>query len=714
MKEQKQTAIPATTINLTTLQGQQKANAITLTEAVSLLWKHKLLLLIFAVIGALLGTFWANWVRPQYSSDALLKLDIKGNKAGRAMGEMGMLLDMASPADAEIPVIKSRKVLSYVVDAEGLCYDAIPIGFLDRLTHKEGRMSISSLNLPSDMASGWKAKIISDEEYEIITPEGKALAKGHVGKELNAPYKDDSVSILVDVMKGRAGQQFRLSVMPPLIAARKLAGQLRVAEQGKQTGVIGISYSHRYPDRAASILNTIANVYLRQNIEMRSAEAEKTLDFLRNQLPGVKAKLDSAEKRLADYRHRIGSVDMSGETQGLLKKEQDLNMQLLNLEQKRQELTRLFKGSHPSVQTIVRQIAKIQKELSKLKGRAEKMPLTQQEILSLQEEVSVNNAQYTSMLNNIQQLEVVRAGEVGTVRVIDYAAIDRSPTKPKKSRIQLCAILASLLVGIILIFIMRILKSGARNALEIERETGVSVYAKIPESSNRTLRKNKRKHARPLVCISSEDPASEALRSLFTSLEFSLSMEKPAILVAGLVAGVGKSFVSKNLAALFANSGKRTLLIDADMRRGVVFSKSNLGLADVLSGMAELESCVTESKVDNLYILGSGKALHAPTDLLHGETFAKIIEQAKSLYDVIIIDTPPINLVADTELILPIIDFALYVLHYGRHSMDQIKESINKVERLSEAPKAFVLNHCEREHDIGYHYYGYYGYKKRN
>lgn len=705
--------VQTATINLAALQGSTKpSNGITLLDAISLLWKHRLFLLLFILAGAAAGTFWGNWVRPQFTSDALLKLDVKGNKAGRAMGEMGMLLDMASPADAEIPVIKSRRVLSYVVDAEGLCFDAIPMGFADRLTHKEGRMDLASLSLPKEKRNGWTAKIIGDDKFEIISPEGTSIANGVTGIELNAVYKSDTLNILVSKLKGQPGQRFKLTLIPALQAARKLAAQLKVAEQGKQTGVIGISYTHRYPDRAASILNTVAKVYLRQNIEMRSAEAEKTLEFLQNQLPGVKAKLDTAEKKLADYRYQIGSVDMSGETQALLKKEQELNSQILNLEQKRQELTRLFKAEHPSVKTLAKQISKLHAELAKLKANAEKMPLTQQEILSLQEEVSVNNAQYTSMLNNIQQLEVIRAGEVGTVRVVDYATEDFNPTKPKKSRILLCAIFAFFIVGVLLLFLMRLLRNGVRNALEIERETGMSVYAKIPESRNRTLKSRKRKHARPLVCISSEDPASEALRSLFTSLEFSLTSEKSVILVAGLVAGVGKSFVAKNLAALFANSGKRALLIDADMRRGVVYSKSHLGLADVLSGMAELDTCVVESKVNNLYILGSGKALHAPTDLLHGDTFAQVLKQAKTIYDVIIIDTPPINLVADTELILPIVDFSLYVLHYGRHSMDQIKESMNKVERLSNSPKAFVMNHCEKDHDMGYSY-GYYGYSKR-
>lgn len=722
MKENNVTPAAPTTITLAGLQSVKPKEAITLVEAIGVLWKKRLLLLLFALVGAAVGVFMGNWSRPLYSSDALLKLDLKGNKAGRAMGgEMGMLLDMASPADAEIEMIKSRMVLSYVVDAEGLCFSATPVGFMDRITHHEGRMDITSMSLPMEHRGGWTARIVSDSTYEMYGPDGTSVLVGTVGVEATGVYEGDSVSILVNKMKGLHHQKFRLGQLSPLKAARILAGQLKVAERGKQTGVIGVKYTHRYPDRAMSVLNTVANVYLRQNIEMRSAEAEKTLQFLEGQLPGVKAKLDSAEKKLADYRHRIGSVDMSGETQALLKKEQDLNNQILSLEQKRQEASRLFKNEHPAVQTIVKQQARVRGELAKLKSSAQKMPLTQQEVLSLQEEVALNNAQYTSMLNNIQQLRVVRAGEVGTVRVVDYAVEDPDKIKPRKARILLCCIAAFLMIGVLLVFLIRILKNGVRNALEIERETGVSVYAKIPESGNKELRRAYRngpmyrKGTLPLVCHSPEDPASEALRSLFTSVEFSATAEHPVIMVAGLVAGVGKSFVSRNLAALFANSGKKVLLVDADMRRGVVYSKHKQGLAEILAGKATLDDAVSLTDVENMCVIGAGSAKMAPTDLLHGERFPEMLKQAREKFDVIILDTPPINLVADTELIVPLVDLALYVLHYGRHTVDQINEAMNKVNRLSEAPKAFVLNHCEREGGVqDYYNYGYYGYKKRS
>lgn len=701
-----------TQVNAQTSNAQSnKDDEIDLLEVIGILLKHKFFLIFCIVVGCGVGFLASNWMRPQYTCDALLQIDVKGNKAGKAMGEMGALLDVASPAEAEIELLKSRMVLSYVVDQEKLCFNAYPKGALDRLTHKEGRMDLENLHIPEiAITEKWMARVIDDSSYVVITPEETELVKGTVGNEVVANYGGDTLTINVKRMRARPGQIFVLAQSDPLDAVRGLVKQLNVAEKGKQTGIIGVSFTHQYPDRAAAILNSIANVYLRQNVEMRSAEAEKTLEFLEQQLPGVKSKLDSAEKKLAGYRHKIGSVDMTGETRAHLEKVSDLQSQILKLEQQRQEATRLFKEEHPTVVTIVKQQNRLRAELNKLKNSAEKMPLTQQEVLRLQEEVAVNNAQYTSMLNNIQQLRVVRAGEVGTVRVVDYAQIERKPSKPNKKLIFMGCVFGAFLLGALLIYVLQMTKRGVRSSLEIERETGVSVYAKIPESDNNILsRRKKGKNTLPLVEESPEDPASEAFRSLYTAIDFSVGDQK-VVMVTGMVPGVGKSFVSKNLAALYAINNKRVLLIDADMRRGVVFSKHRIGLGDVLSGKATLDSAVSESLVKNMFTIGAGNTEVAPSELLRGNNFKKLLDEAQSKYDVVVVDTPPLNLVTDSELIFPVVDFALFVLHYGRHSMDQIKEAMIKIERCGDKPHAFVINHVEHDgRGYGYGGYGYYG-----
>lgn len=702
-------------VSQATIQLPPDNNTITLLEAMQILWEKKFTLLLFILVGGLVGFSIANWLRPQYTSDILLQIDAKGGNATKAMGEMGSILDVASPADAEIELIKSRMVLSYVVEAERLCFNATPVGAVDRFTHKEGRMDLDSLYIPTlARAEKWMARAVDENTYEVISPEEQVILEGKVGELYKAPYAGDTLDIHVSKMLAQPGQEFVLSQSGLLGSIAALKAGLKVAEKGKKSGIIEASFNHRYPDRAASILNTVAKTYLRQNVEMRSAEAAKTLEFLEKQLPGVKAKLDSVEKILADYRYSIGSVDMTGETHAHLNKESEIQRQILDLEQQKQAAMRLFKEEHPSVQTLIRQQNRLRAELAKLKKTAEKMPLTQQEVARLKEDVAVNNEIYTTMLNNIQQLRVVRAGEVGNVRIVDFAQINGAPSKPKKMNIIICSVAASFMLGVLLVFLLRMMHNGVRSVTEIERETNTSVLAKVPQYPDTGLNLKFRKTRKTHVQTDPDDPLSESIRSILTAIDFSFNMNKEhqVIMVSGIMPGVGKSFISTNLAATFAMVGKKTLFIDADMRKATCrFTK--VGLADVLMGKVAFENAkISSPNLPNLDILESGKFTLSAFELLRGDMLKKLIDEIRPQYDAIIIDTPPTNLVTDAYMVCPLIDFALIVLHYGRHSMDSIKESLQTLERYCDKPKAFVLNHCEHRHGYGYGY-GYYGSKSK-
>ena len=698
------------TSNFISVPPMRMDNTITLQEALVILWKNKLAIILFLLVASTIGGFVALWQRPLYSSDVLLQVNVKGNssKSTKAMGEMGEVLELASPADAEIELIKSRMVLSSVAEEEHLHLIARPVGFFDRLLHEEGRMDLDSLRIPVKLRTEkWTAVADGEDGYSVIAPDGKKILDGKVGEVYTAKYAGDSLVIRVNFMLAKEGQKFALVQGSPLKAGRGLSGALSVSEKGKKTGIISVRYSHRYPDRAASILNTVAKTYLRQNIEMRTAEAEKTLGFLESQLPGVKAKLDSAEKVLADYRYKIGSIDMNGETRAHISKESELKRQITELEQKKQAALRLFKAEHPSVVTLVKQQNKLRSELAMLKKSAEKMPLTQQEVARLQEEVAVNSEIYTNMLNNIQQLRVVRVGEVGNVRIVDLAQVESTPSKPKRMNIMMCAAAAGFMLGVLYVFLMYMLKNGVRSASDIERETKMNVLVKIPQSRNKLLCKRKTLHGTPFVLTKTDDQVTESFQSMMTAINFTFpQMDHSVILVMGLISGVGKSFVSQNLAAIAAANGKKVLLIDADMRRGTIQSNAKIGLVDVLVGRASLESAAQQKYNENMYVVGAGKTRMSACSLLRSDAMNNLLKEARQKFDLVVIDTPPLSMVTDAELICPLADYLLYVLHYGRHNMDDIKEAVSKVSRYSGKAGAIVMNHCEYEP-------GHYGYYKK-
>ena len=676
-------------------------------------WKF---LFIFLILGVCFGGLAAMWLRPSFRSDILLQVNVKGNKQGLALGEMGALLDVSTPSAAEMELIKSRVVLDHVVKEEKLCYSAIPLDRADRLMHREGRLDLELLEIPRAFVEA-KGKLIArvtadSSAYEVIGLEGEVVLSGTVGETYRKPFAGDTLVICVKSLTATVGQTFLLNAVHPQIAAGALLKGLSISEEGKNSGIIRVSLEDRYADRVAAILNTIANTYLKQNIEMRSAEAKKTLTFLEEQLPDVKAKLDSAEQKLTSFRHSKGTIDLTGETRLHLEKDVTLQQRLIELEQKKQEALRLFRAEHPTVRTIEEQQSRLRRELAKQQRSAASLPVVQQEVLSLQEEVEVNNKLYTNLLNNIQQLRVVQAGEVGNVRIVDQAYVPLLPSKPNRKLIFLGVVVAFLLLGCLIVYVRRMLSNGVCSSSEVEQATGIGVYGKLPMLDGKT----QNDVMKPCVSVNPDDPFAEGVRALRTALEFSVFSDgKKVLMVSGLVQGVGKSFVSTNLAASFAMSGKKVLLVDMDLRRGHLFKHSQKGLCEMLENEDYSDGYVVKV-TDNFHVLGSGARVVNPGGLLNSSRFSAFLDAFKDKYDLIVLDTPPVFQCSDELLVEKHADYLLCVLKHAAHTIESIQDALNTFDRSTETPlqKAFVFNKCERHAGYGYgSYYGYYGYHKK-
>ncbi len=667
-------------------------------------WKF---LLVFLFFGVVFGCLAAMWIRPSFKSDILLQVNVKGNKQGLALGEMGALFDVSTPSAAEMELIKSRVILDQVVQDERLCYSAVPLNKLDRLMHREGRMDLELLVIPRafEEAKGeLVARVTADSSaYEVIGLEGEVVLSGKVGETYRKPFAGDTLAICVKNLTATVGQTFLLTAVHPQVAAGNLLKGLSISEEGKSSGIIRVSLENRYADRVAAILNTVANTYLKQNIEMRSAEAKKTLMFLEEQLPGVKAKLDSAEQKLTSFRNAKGTIDLSGETRLHLEKDVTLQQRIIELEQKKQEVLRLFRAEHPTVRTIEEQQARLRRELARQQRSASSLPVLQQEVLSLQEEVEVNNKLYTNLLNNIQQLRVVQAGEVGNVRIVDQAYEPLKPNKPNRKLIFLGVMGAFLLLGCFIVYIRRLLSNGVCSSSEVEQATGVGVYGKLPMLDGKTLNDV----YKPCVATNPDDPFAEGIRALRTALEFSdFSDGKKVLMVSGLVQGVGKSFVSTNLAASFAMSGKKVLLVDMDLRRGHLFKHSQKGLCEMLEEENYGDDYVVKV-MDNFHVLGAGARVVNPGGLLTSSRFSAFLDAFRDKY--------PVFQCSDALLVEKHADYLLCVLKHAAHTIESIQDALNTFDRSTETPlqKAFVFNKCERHAGSGYGSYGYYGYHKK-
>ena len=207
------------------------------------------------------------------------------------------------------------------------------------------------------------------------------------------------------------------------------------------------------------------------------------------------------------------------------------------------------------------------------------------------------------------------------------------------------------------------------------------VYATVPRSpvqESRIRLLKKKKHIPILAVKNGDDIAIESLRSMRTAIHFALSAAKNnLIMISGPAPEVGKSFISTNLAAILAQSEKRVLIIDADLRRGYLhkyFNHDNqAGLTDYLNGQQDLDTIIKTTEVTGLNVITRGKSPTNPSELLSSAKFVALLEQLSPLYDHVIIDTPPILAVTDGIIISQYTGVNLVIARYAKTQMKELE-----------------------------------------
>ena len=231
------------------------------------------------------------------------------------------------------------------------------------------------------------------------------------------------------------------------------------------------------------ILNKIAALYVDQNVRRTSAEAAQSLAFLQSQLPQVKRDLAKASDALNAYQTHGKTVNISLETQSVLGQSVALETRISELKMQQAEMDRKFTKQHPAYRALMSQIGELTQQQKSLEGKVGDLPATQQELLNLTRDVEVASQIYTQLLNKSQELDIVRAGAVGNVRLIDAADVDlTSPVKPKKALIVLIATFLGAFVGVALVLLRKSLSRGLEGPEAIE-QLGLPVYASIPYSA---------------------------------------------------------------------------------------------------------------------------------------------------------------------------------------------------------------------------------------
>ncbi|MQT32191.1 polysaccharide biosynthesis tyrosine autokinase [Pseudomonas helleri] len=694
------------------------------------------------------GVAYALLATPVYQANALIQVEPKKNDM-LGFSDIGSMLGKESPSATEIELIKSRANIGAAVDNLKLDIEVEPnyfpiIGeFIARHFKQEQddslaspllgmnsfawggeKLKITELELPQSLL-GTDLTLVSGEagSFTLLDENDNLLVKGQTGKSL----AQNDIKIKVEVLQANPGTVFNITRYPRLTTILTYQKALDVAERGKDSGMVALALESPEPEIAIQTLNEIARLYVQQNVDRTSAEAAQSLSFLRNQLPQVRKDLEKAENALNQFQIRSKSIDISLEAKAILDQIVALDTAISTLKMQQAEMDRKFTPQHPAYRALMGQLAELTNKQQRLAKQVEGLPTTQQELLSLTRDLKVSTEIYTQLLNKSQELDVMRAGAVGNVRLIDTADVDlRYPVKPKKALIVLIATLLGAFVGIGYVLFRKALNRGVENPDDIEK-LGLPVYASIPFSSLQKVEDEKNVNGRgsritPLLASSHPtDLAIEGLRSLRTSLHFAmLEATNNRLMISGPSPKVGKSFVSANLAAVVAQAGQRVLLVDVDMRKGYIHKIFGIpvenGLSDLLAKRCDFETAIHKSEVENLDVIGRGQIPPNPSELLMHKNFSEFLDKASSKYDLVILDTPPFLAVTDAGIVGRQSGTNLIVTRFELNPAREIELTIRRFAQNGIELKGAIFNGVEKRASAKYGYgaYGYYNYEYKS
>ena len=727
----------------TTAQRHQQLHAtdddIDFGYLFGLLLDNKWLIIGTALLALVLGGLYGMFATPIYKGDTLLQIEKKSSGVP-GLSELNQIFEQEPSATAEIEILRSRMVLGEVIEQLKMNIQVMPDRppYMGRFVGPDSAPAF----LPKPLFAGYRDSETFVTVARFAVPErlqGRAFTLHeqngkptlYLGDDLiaSAPVgemlKSEDGSIQLEINEWQFGNEpLSLTRVPDVAAINGLRSTLSIKEVGK-TGMLSLTMTGPSKERIKATLDAISEAYLLQNVERRSAEAENSLEFLGEQLPKIKDKLTEFEEKLNAYRLQSESVDLSMETQSVLQQSVDVEAKINELKAKEGELATRFTKEHPAYQSLLRQKASLIDQKRSLDSQIKELPETQQEILRLMRDVEVTQQIYIGLLNKTQELRILKAGTVGSVRIIDKALVQPAPIKPKKALIAVIAMMLGGMGAAGVVLLRALLNKGIESPDKLE-EQGVAVYATVPLSEKqvkanklvnlkqqRTRKIQSETAAMPLLAL--DDPtdlAIEALRSLRTSLHFAMmDADNKVLMITGPSPAVGKSFVSANLGAVLAQTGQRVLVIDADMRKGHLHryfqSDSQPGLSAYLSGQSSKEDIILSSGIDKLDFIARGKAPPNPSELLMHERFKALMDSLSDDYDLILVDTPPILAVTDAAIVGQLAGSSLLVTRFGVNSVKEVDAALTRFAQNKVEIKGAILNCMERRATNEYGYYAY-------
>ncbi len=732
--------------------------------------------ILLALIG---GYLYLRYTIPVYEvkSSLLIKDEKKGIPTDDMLSQLD-IFGGSKVVENEVEILQSKTLMSRVVKKLNLNVSLKTEGrVISRDFYDQRPVNFQTFAMrPEYFGKELKLSFGSADQYTIENVETGKKITGLLNQLQNnylGVYKIDKTQ---DFAKQK-NQSYILSFYDPAKIVDYTLSKLKVTVTSKQSTVLSLTFQTTVPERGKDILNTLIQVYNEASLADKNRTTQSTIQFIDERLALITGELVEVEKDVEGFKSSQGLTDISSEAQLYLEnvktndaKLNEVNLklsvikdvqkyvdsespqeklpstmgiddpvlltqinQLSELQLKRINLLATTQPDNPVFESINQQIkatrAGIQANVKNIEvslentkkglssyneqyeGSIKRIPGQERKFISIKRQQGIKESLYLYLLQKKEEAALSYASAVADSRVVDDAFASSDPIKPKRLITYLIALLAGLALPVGYLYIKEILNNKIKSKSDIAKLTSAPVLGDLVyEDGNEAI----------VVQANSRKAIAEQFRSIRTNLKFVQGKRGDTqgfvTLLTSSMSGEGKSFVGSNIATALAISGKRTVLLELDLRKPKVSKYLDLsnktGLSNYLIGRADLKEIIQPSGINpNLMVIGSGPVPPNPSELLIGKEIEELVIYLRANFDEIIIDTPPIGLVTDAQILARLADATVYIIRHGvtfKHQISQL-ESLYKSNKF---PKLnIVFNGVQLGGSYGYGYgygYGYY------
>ena len=595
-------------------------------------------------------------------------------------------------------------------------------------------VKVSFLGLSDDASASMKVHLNADGGVTLSDFESEGEEKGDksvtgpLNRVLSTPLGRILVSPTVSFPEERTYQDILVSHTGLYSATDAFKGRFSAALSSKDATVINLTYQDVSTERAADALSMLIKVYNEKWLEDRNRITVSTSKFITGRLGVIEHELGDVDEDISSYKSAHLLPDADAATSLNLQQSQTTDNEILNLETQlamaryirnhvtgtagknklipaNRSLSELRRAIITSLDNLVltlnTRISALEASARHTTSQIASNPNQEKYLQTVGRQQKVKEALYLFLLQKREENELSRAFTACNTRLITPPTGNMSPIAPQKGKIMLIAFFIGLVLPVGGLVLRENMNRKVRGREDLER-VSIPFVGEIPvnsEPGNFRLfgKHNQRQPLSVVVKSGSRDMINEAFRVLRTNVEFVAGEVKSSnvMIVTSFNSGSGKSFISANVAAGLALEGKKVLVIDGDLRRGTLshlVGRPKKGLSNYLAGYEEEISplILPYRETDNLYILPIGTFAPNPTELLYSERFGELIGKLRVLYDYVLIDCPPVEIVADTQIIEKQADRTLFVARARHAAGTRIDVSEEEVQEHDSGPQRHI------------------------